>query len=199
MPSGRDSFRRNRVAPSALIIPPACTDGLGLPDARGLDRVNSRQFTVNSFRQRPPSLCKPRFAHCATLSRGKMGSQYRNWKMCPRHAGEPSRSKDSWLEAGPIDTLLEQLVNHNGDPPPCFLKSVDSKGTLSSFRKNTFKSVDSAWFMGALSLGHPPCWFDLWVGESLRVRSNGVCKIRDSSPGLLGIGRGLSRLTVPGC
>jgi hypothetical protein len=44
------------------------------------------------------------------------------------------------------DTLLEQLVNHNGDPPPCFLKSVDFKGTLSSFRMNTSESVDSAWF-----------------------------------------------------
>ena len=50
------------------------------------------------------------------------------------------------------DTFLEQLVNHNGDPPPCFSKAIDSKGTLSCFRINTFRSVDSAWFIGVLSL-----------------------------------------------
>jgi hypothetical protein len=49
-------------------------------------------------------------------------------------------------------TFLEQLVNHNGGPPPCFLKSVDFKGTLSCFRMNTFESADSAWFIEALSL-----------------------------------------------
>jgi hypothetical protein len=29
---------------------------------------------------------------------------------------------------------------------------IDSKGTLSCFRINTCRSVDSAWFIGALSL-----------------------------------------------
>jgi len=52
----------------------------------------------------------------------------------------------------PTDTFLEQLVNHNGDPSPCFSKGIDSKGSLSRLRINTFGSVDSAWFIGALSL-----------------------------------------------
>src|SRR5713226_9291861 len=50
------------------------------------------------------------------------------------------------------DTFLEQLVNHDGDPSPCFSKVIDSKGTLSCFRINTCRSVDSAWFIGVLSL-----------------------------------------------
>ena len=37
-------------------------------------------------------------------------------------------------------------------PLPCFSKVIDSKGTLSCFRINTCRSVDSAWFSGALSL-----------------------------------------------
>jgi len=35
------------------------------------------------------------------------------------------------------------LVNNNWAPPPQFFKSVDSKGTLSCFRINTYGSVDS--------------------------------------------------------
>src|SRR2546425_11219311 len=49
------------------------------------------------------------------------------------------------------DTCLEQLVNHNGDPSPCFSKVLIPKG-FKFFRKNTCRSVDSAWFIGALSL-----------------------------------------------
>src|SRR5258708_28405366 len=48
------------------------------------------------------------------------------------------------------DTFLEQLVNHNGDPSPCFSKVLIPKD-FKFFRKNTCRSVDSAWFIGALS------------------------------------------------
>ncbi len=47
------------------------------------------------------------------------------------------------------DTFLQQLVNHNGDPPPVFHKLIP-KG-FKFFRKNTCRSVDSAWFIGAKS------------------------------------------------
>ena len=50
-----------------------------------------------------------------------------------------------------VDTFLEQLVNHNGDPLPGFSKVLISK-RFKFFRKNTCRSVDSAWFFGALNL-----------------------------------------------
>ena len=46
MPSSRDSFRRNRVAPSLKIIPPGAGTGCVLGGAGESGRVNSRQLTA---------------------------------------------------------------------------------------------------------------------------------------------------------
>jgi hypothetical protein len=46
MPSGRDSFRRNRVAPSMHIIPLGAGTDWTLVGALTLVGVNSPQFTV---------------------------------------------------------------------------------------------------------------------------------------------------------
>ena len=43
------------------------------------------------------------------------------------------------------------MVNRNHHPLPVFIKVLIPSG-FKFFRKNTFKSVDSAWFIGALSL-----------------------------------------------
>ena len=66
--------------------------------------------------------------------------------------GVETRERGAWRAGGARDTFLEQLVNDNGDPLPCFAKVADSKGILSWFGMNTFGSVDSAWFIGALHL-----------------------------------------------
>jgi hypothetical protein len=68
----------------------------------------------------------------------ELGSLYGRWKV-----GIPANP--------PADTLLEQLVNHNGNPSPGFSKVLIAKG-FKFFRKNTYRSVDSALFIEHLNL-----------------------------------------------
>src|SRR5713226_3323881 len=66
------------------------------------------------------------------------------------------------------ESFVGFLVNHNRPPLPAFFISVDFKGTLSCFRINTSRSVDSKGGYGryyrTLSTSVDPRWLGTWAG-----------------------------------